>query len=166
MTSGKYDGYVVMDSDVLDQLYAAVCPVGIEHAIDEIDDVMENLVDAYQGIPYSDGLRAAGVEIQGLFDELAVVLPVYIDVLAESVRKFGAETYVDEAQTKYLLGVDRLDSQLFAKLQLGNGTRAFTLLQIAGWKAKVGDDHVRLWYPLLQLFLGNAHQDKALSPLH
>lgn len=152
---------VGLDSAVADILLDAFSRDEKLHLLDSFDNIMENIVDVYEGMAPNEIMAARNLDYQDLFNEVERLLPSYVPLLRASVDDLGDEAYMDEAKTIAVLGVDKLDAQCFPKLLLDDGTRGFAFMQIAAFKAGIKDDNLRLWYLLLQLIMGSSLHEMA-----
>lgn len=147
------DAYVSLD-DATFQLFSDRFTLQeLKQLAEATEEISENIVDVFDGMPVDDVLAAQGMDIQQLFVELEQVLPEYIDMVRASFDKVGDELYVEINDAAAMSLLHTAGECRFPKLLISDGSRGFAFLQIAAWKAGIRDDNLRFWYRLVNMFV-------------
>lgn len=152
--------FLSIDSDVFDMLSDGLSCSEVEAVIGSIADIEDNIVDVFEGMSALEIIESQKIKLQTIFDQLEVVLPKYTSLLKASVNEFGNESYYDSAKVEAEYGFSMEQKGYFPKLLISDGSRVFTLMQVAACQAGVSDEHLRLWYLFTSMFLQSAFADQ------
>lgn len=156
--------FISIESKVIDLFSDNFTQAEIIILIESIEDILENITDVFDGMDFGEIIESQKIDLQNMFSQLEKIIPHYVPLLRASFNEFGDEAYLEEDQVKSELKLENMNlNGYFPKLILDDGSIVFALMQVAAWKAGIGDENLRLWYKTTTMFLLNVAEEQKVA---
>lgn len=148
---------VHFSSEMYGQLKAVIRGMDVAYLSDEMFDIAENIIDAYEDVSVNDVTAAEGITLQEMIEDMEKSFVFYLPLLNESLCVFRTEHFLCETEVAHLLGGAPQSKGLLPRLFISDGSTEFALMQVAACQAGVSDAYVRFWYKFLSFLLYSIH---------